>query len=1364
MYLIAFHQSFRKLVIALCFITIPIAGFCQLPYPKWITDMGGSGDSKPTGMAVDKQNYVYVTGYFRNTVDFDPTPYVKNLTSNGDADIYVAKYTPDGALVWAESMGGDGLDQANSLAVDAQGNVTVIGQYQSSSFDSNPGTGVATLQNNGADDIFIVHLNSNGGFLWSKSVGGVDEDRGEDVINDKEGNVITVSIYQSTFNFGGSTLSASGQFNTLFTKFDSSGNLVWKISLGQGSYNEARGVSIDSNDDIVVSGASTGSVNFNPLGTATNVNTTGAYLAKYHSTGLLVWERSITGSLVSGGSEVCVDGNNNIYIAGAYTSSMSFSGGSSLNSTGNQDLFIAQYSSSGNFNWAKDIGGAGASAYSYRLAASKDNNVYITGYFTGTIDFNPDPSAKANVSDHGQRDLFVAKYNQAGNYVYAFGAGNSDCNSTLGIELAVDGNNDLLLGGSVCRYINLNPNNCGFGAFGATNTICDSFIVKYIKNDPSQPQILTFTVPGQALPAVIDQTNYKITVTVPAGTNVKSLTPAITVSSGTPSPLSGTAQDFSSPVLYTVTSDCLSSKYTVTVVVQDVAAISACSADAVKLAGQSLASVPDSYLWQQQQDADWITAPGASNQKDYITSAYTNYTGATKTYTIRRQVTSKGNVSYDSYYALSVNPSTTNNVISADITQYCAGNNSTVNLTGNQPTGYTSQVQYQWQQSFDSSNWQNITNANQQSLQYGTAIAQSVYFRRVSTNGSCIAYSNTEKIEYSTPVTTAQAGANQTLCNQQQTVLAANIPATGETGTWTVVSPNDYAPFTDDNVHNPAATIANIPPNTTLILQWTIVKTACGQQSNSQVTITNNTPASITGFSLSQEVAPAVINQNTHTVAVQVVPGTDVSHLTPEITVNNGTLLPASGTAQNFSSPVIYALTSACGTVNYTITVTTATVSTLTACQSGDAPALQGVSSANGSSYQWQYLNGNIWANVASSSQGINYSANYPGQLSTNTVTYNFRRKVIVSGTDQYDSFYAVSYLPPISNNQITASKTIICALDASPVAFTGTAGNGGGNGKSYQWQQSTDNNNWENIASATGQNFNYTPSGTQGVYIRREIASSSGCDGYSASVKLTYSGVVTAANAGKVQNLCNQSQTSLNANAPASDETGSWSVLSSAGYKPFTSSNLHNPNAVIDHIPFDTDVQLLWTISKNSCGQQSQSSVVVRNNSLPVVNMPSTLVINLGEKANIHANVSGTGNTYSWSPVAGLTNSMTTSPTASPLETTTYVLTVTASTGCTITGSVTVQVNNDLIIPNTFTPNGDGINDYWSIKNINEYTNSEVSIYNRWGQQVYYSRGYATPWDGTYNGKPLPAATYYYLITVNDIKLKKAGYVTILY
>jgi gliding motility-associated-like protein len=137
-------------------------------------------------------------------------------------------------------------------------------------------------------------------------------------------------------------------------------------------------------------------------------------------------------------------------------------------------------------------------------------------------------------------------------------------------------------------------------------------------------------------------------------------------------------------------------------------------------------------------------------------------------------------------------------------------------------------------------------------------------------------------------------------------------------------------------------------------------------------------------------------------------------------------------------------------------------------------------------------------------------------------------------------------------------------------------------------------------------------------------------------------------------------------------------------------------------------------------------------------------------------------GLSYSWSPATGLSNASIQTPYAKPTETTTYTVTVKTSDGCISTDEVTVTVIPRIIVSNGITPNGDGVNDTWVIKNIEYYPEAQVEVFNRWGNKVFSSKGYANPWDGTFNGQSLPVAAYYYVIKLNNEEPPISGSITL--
>lgn len=154
-------------------------------------------------------------------------------------------------------------------------------------------------------------------------------------------------------------------------------------------------------------------------------------------------------------------------------------------------------------------------------------------------------------------------------------------------------------------------------------------------------------------------------------------------------------------------------------------------------------------------------------------------------------------------------------------------------------------------------------------------------------------------------------------------------------------------------------------------------------------------------------------------------------------------------------------------------------------------------------------------------------------------------------------------------------------------------------------------------------------------------------------------------------------------------------------------------------------------------------------------------IFITLGESAQLSVAggdlIIGTGGdtlvSYSWSPVTFLDDPNIQNPVTTPEQTTTYVVEGTVG-DCVVTDLVTIEVGPPIEIFNTFTPNGDGINDEFKLGGIERFENCKVSIFSRWGQNVFRSIGYTRPWDGTDGGRYLPTGTYYYVIELNSTEV----------
>ena len=163
------------------------------------------------------------------------------------------------------------------------------------------------------------------------------------------------------------------------------------------------------------------------------------------------------------------------------------------------------------------------------------------------------------------------------------------------------------------------------------------------------------------------------------------------------------------------------------------------------------------------------------------------------------------------------------------------------------------------------------------------------------------------------------------------------------------------------------------------------------------------------------------------------------------------------------------------------------------------------------------------------------------------------------------------------------------------------------------------------------------------------------------------------------------------------------------------------------------------------------RDTIVVNSNALPIVDAGPMVSISLYATAAIGGSPTGpAGSSFNWSPVSTLDNPVSSNPVSGTTITTIYTVTVVDANGCTNSDTVTVFVYPEIIIPNGFSPNGDGKNDTWIIDLLYQFPNVEVEVYNRWGEQLFYSKGYSVPFNGKYKGKDLPVGTYYYVINLN--------------
>lgn len=221
--------------------------------------------------------------------------------------------------------------------------------------------------------------------------------------------------------------------------------------------------------------------------------------------------------------------------------------------------------------------------------------------------------------------------------------------------------------------------------------------------------------------------------------------------------------------------------------------------------------------------------------------------------------------------------------------------------------------------------------------------------------------------------------------------------------------------------------------------------------------------------------------------------------------------------------------------------------------------------------------------------------------------------------------------------------------------------------------------------------------------------------------------------------------------------------------WKTLGSGNFTDPNSLnTSYAPSAADtsarsVQLVLLLLGNDQCYTHSDTMTIHFVPPAKVNAGGIRYVLKGYTITLNPTVNEDGLTYQWSPDIDINDIHLKNPTVTGDVNRTYTVTVTDPRGCVSSDTVYVVVSPQININNAFTPNGDGINDTWNITGLIAYVNATVDIFNRYGQQVFHSIGYPVPWDGTYNGKPLPVGVYYYVIHLNINNQVLSGPVTLL-
>jgi hypothetical protein len=420
------------------------------------------------GIAVDASG-IYTTGNFFGTVDFDPNAGTSNLTAVASYDIFVSKLNASGNYVWAKSIGGTSFDEGSAIALDATGNVYTIGSFIITA-DFDPNAGTANLTSAGGSDVFITKLDATGNYVWAKNIGGADQDIATAIAINASANVYTVGTFSREADFDPSAATfnlTSASRNDIFqSKLDATGNFVWANQISSLNINIATGIAVDAVGSVYTVGYYGGTVDFNSSSGTNSLSSSGSndiFISKLNAAGNYVWAKSIGSAGADVANAITIDGSGNLYIAGYFTDTVDFnpSGTTNLISAGSRDIFVSKWDTAGNLIWAKAMGGTSLDSPE-SIAVDALGNVYTTGFFRATVDFDPNLGTN-NLTSAGISDIFISKLDAAGNFVWAKAMGGTL--SDIGNALAIDGSGNVYTSGYFSNTTDFDP---GAGTFNLT--------------------------------------------------------------------------------------------------------------------------------------------------------------------------------------------------------------------------------------------------------------------------------------------------------------------------------------------------------------------------------------------------------------------------------------------------------------------------------------------------------------------------------------------------------------------------------------------------------------------------------------------------------------------------------------------------------------------------------------------------------------------------------------------------------------------------------------------------------------------------------------------------------------------------------
>jgi len=391
-------------------------------YLVWAKPFISSTNQSVNSITLDDSAYIYVTGSFTGTIDFDPGPANYFLNSPLQHSLFVCKLDSAGNFKWATAIG-NGLSDfvGQNIITDIASNVWVAGTF-GDSVDFDPGPASSYLYAPSNIDLFFLKLDKSGNFIRVGQIGGPSTEYAV-IATDTSGNIYLSGLFSDSADVdpgpGSHYLISNGQSDAFICKLDSTGSFLWGHNIGGLLADGGTSVAIDYSKNVYFVGTFRDTLDFDPGPTIYNLYGSGTdniFILTLDSLGNFVWAGQLSGnsSLVS--ANIIFDKYENLYLGGVFVGQADFDPGPGnfmMNTFGHYLPFICKIHVSGNLLWAVQLSGISVShqCHLFSLNADSLGKVYATGQFDGTMDFDPGIGIYSNTG-WAYLDAFVLKLSE----------------------------------------------------------------------------------------------------------------------------------------------------------------------------------------------------------------------------------------------------------------------------------------------------------------------------------------------------------------------------------------------------------------------------------------------------------------------------------------------------------------------------------------------------------------------------------------------------------------------------------------------------------------------------------------------------------------------------------------------------------------------------------------------------------------------------------------------------------------------------------------------------------------------------------------------------------------------------------------